>query len=102
MKLSNLNEAMNFKSGQSASGYPGSGTGGMRTMPSKVWIDRRELDDKKQEDAPNLSSDDGSLESNLPDDVPDELKKTNTVQPILKEPDDWLNQKVAKHRGPGA
>lgn len=97
-----FDEAMVKKSAQSASGYPGSSTGGMRTMPSKVWIDKKDLKDKNGRDVSNLSSPDGDLESNIPDDVPDELKKTNITQPILKEPDDWLNPKVAKHRGPGA
>lgn len=82
------------------SSYPGSNTGGLRTMPMWIWPDKRMIDD--EEDSKEISLSNQDLESDIPDDVPDELEKTNTTQPIMKEPDDWINPKVAKHRGPGA
>lgn len=69
---------------------PASNTGGIRSTPDRVWVDDEDFEGTDK------------LDSSIPDDVPDELKKTNNTQPILKEPDDWLNPKVAKHRGPGA
>lgn len=71
------------------SGFPGSDTGGMRTSPKKSWPDKEDVDA-------------GQLDTNIPDDTPKQLKKSNNTQPIMKEPDDWLNPKVSKHRGPGA
>jgi len=86
VKLFKLNENVVDLTG----GYPGSSTGGTRSSPKKAFIDKDDIKDKNE------------LDTNIPDDTPEELKKTNTVQPILKEPEDWLSPKVAKHRGPGA
>lgn len=73
-------------------GYPGSSTGGTRTSPKKASPDSEDIEE----------DDNDLLDTSIPDDTPAPLKKSNNVQPIMKEPDDWLNPKVAKHRGPGA
>lgn len=82
--------AMTTKSGIWGSGYPGSGTGGMRTMPSKIWVD---------DDGMHRTKD---MNYDLENDEVDTDVYDISIKPILREPDDWVNPKVSKHRGPGA
>lgn len=69
------------------SGYGGANTGGTRSSVGRVWPNKRDFDDEED------------LESNLPDETPGKLKKSNIYQPILKEPADHLRPRAPK--GPG-
>lgn len=62
-------------------GYPGSGTGGLRTFPKKVNVDKIDINDKNDNE------------------IPDKLDKSNNQLPIPKEPDDKL--KPIDKFGPG-
>ena len=94
MKLSRLNEQ------QGPSGFPGAATGGTRTSPGKVMPDKEDLEEKEDPLRINTKlKDEDTLESNIPNDTPEELEKSNIYQPILKEPNDWLKPKWP-YKGP--
>lgn len=96
MRLSNINEDTSFKSAP-ISAYPGSGTGGARSMPSKAYVDGDDIDSIND-------SEDDFIDFDKEFDYDDIKTDTDNIEVdiILKEPDDWINPKVSKHRGPGA
>jgi len=63
-------------------GYPGSSTGGMRSMPSKIWPEKEDIDSEKE-----------SVIKNQTDELASELDI------IPNEPDDWVKPRFKK--GPG-
>lgn len=64
MKLRNVNE-----------NYPGSHTGGFRSMPKKIMPDREDIYDEDEDHTKKMN---------------DKLLKMNKEKPILKEPNDNL------------
>lgn len=76
--LENMESQFNEESFGVNSGFAGANTGGTRSSISKKWPDLKDLEEE----------------------VPDDLKKSNIVQPILKEPNDSLKPKGSP-KGPG-